>query len=210
MPTPWSAPIKAAKQLSIFPTSKVTGGPWKAVFTKALAEFNALSAKHSLGVTFAIASSAPDPSGVGGADVQFDTINGTANFTCFNQAFSDKLSGNAMEGHTKVISQVFGSTKSIAKAFIFVPATPRVGAASSRVVGDPVKLVIATHEMIHACGLDNSEHTALKDADLFFDVPSLRDKVHPADDRIAVGNPIVEMPPLFLSAPTIKLIQTNW
>jgi hypothetical protein len=209
VPTPWSDPIKATKQLKIFPTANVSGGPWAGVFKNALAEFNKLSAKHSLGVSFVLAMSAPDPSGVGGADVQFDAINGTVNFTCFNQAFSETLGGTDLIGHTSNVMQVFGSTKTIAKAFIFVPATQSFGAGIGRGVGDPVKLVIAAHELIHACGLDNSEHSK-NNGDLFFGFPSAREKVHPADDRLAVGNPAKEIPPLFLVAPTIKLIQTNW
>jgi hypothetical protein len=211
MPTPWSNAIKAVKQLTIFPTSKVTGGPWAKVFTNALAEFNKLSAKHSLGVTFVVATTAPDPSGVGGADVQFDTINGTANFTSFNQAFSTTLSGNATAGDTEIVSEVFGSKKTIAKAFVFVPATPKVGSATGRVVGDPVKLVIAAHELIHACGLDNSDHSSFAKADLFFSPMQVSQGATPAADSLTpFGLSAPVMPPLVLAAPTIKLIQTNW
>ncbi len=209
MPTPWSAPIRAARQLSIFPTSKVTGGPWKTVFTKALAEFNALSTKHSLGVTFSLAATAPDPSGVGGADVQFDTINGTVNFTCFNQAFSDNLSGTAMEGHTRSVMQVFGANRTIAKAFIFVPATPQSG---KRVVGNPMKLLMAVHEMIHACGLDNADHSSLtNNADVFVSGLQFQAGANPDADRgtpFGMSTPV--MPPIVLAQPTITLIQNNW
>ncbi len=211
MPTQWSAPIKAAKQLSIFPTSRVTGGPWAKVFTKALAEFNALSAKHSLGVTFAVASSASDPSGVGGADVQFDTINGTANFISFNQTFSDKLSGDVMEGHTNLVKMTFGSSTTVAKAFIFVPATPKIGGKTGRVIGDPGKLVIAAHELIHACGLDNSDHSSFSNADLFISPMEANQGKTPAGDTMhPFGLTAPVMPPVVLAGPTITLIQNNW
>jgi len=52
MPTPWHDSIKKTGQLTIFPKPSVTSGAWGVVFTDALAEFNALSSKRSLGVTF--------------------------------------------------------------------------------------------------------------------------------------------------------------
>ncbi len=211
MPTPWTAPVRAAKQLSIFPTPQVTKGAWAKVFTKAMAEVNALSAKHSLGVTFVLATSAPDPSGVGGADVQFDTINGTANFTAFNQSFTDKLSGDAMKGHTNLVMQVFGSTKTVAKAFTYVPATPKIRGPNGRLLGDPGKLVIAAHELIHALGLDNSDHSGLSDADLFSSPMESSQGTTPAGDTLHPwGLTAPVMPPIVLAGPTITLIQNNW
>jgi hypothetical protein len=212
MPVPWDDPIKATKQLSIFPTSKVTSGPWAKAFTNALAEFNKLSNKHSLGVTFVLVKNAPDPSGVGGADVQFDTINGKANFTCFNKPFSFTLAGTALLGHTSTISQVFGSKERVAKAFIHVPATPSFGGRTGRVLGDPGKLVMAAHELIHACGLDEKkDHSSLSNAEIFFSPMQAIQGATPSDDRMTpFGLSAPVMPPLVLAAPTIKLIQTNW
>jgi hypothetical protein len=211
LPTPWSAPIRAAKQLTIFPTKRVTSGAWAKVFTQAVADFNALSGTQSLGVTFVVGSSAPDPSGVGGADVQFDTINGAAKFTCFNQVFSDSLSGVAMEGHTQLVMTTFGTTTTIAKAFIFVPATPKFKNGKGRVVGDPGKLVIAAHELIHACGLSNSDHSSFNNGDLFNSPMMGNEGSTPAKDTMTpFGLTAPVMPPIVLAAPTIALIQNNW
>lgn len=212
MATPWDDPIKATKQLSIFPTKKVTGGPWGKVFANAIAEFNKLSAKHSLNVTFVLATQPPDPSGVGGADVQFDTINGTSNFTSFNQPFSFTLSGAATLGHTSQIIQIFGSKSRMAKAFIHVPATPSFTGRFGRVLGDPAKLVMATHELIHACGLDEkNDHSSFSHPDIFFSPLQANQGTTPALDTLTpfgLTSPV--MPPLVLAAPTINLIQTNW
>ncbi|WP_374309906.1 hypothetical protein [Methylocella sp.] len=211
MPTPWTAAVKAAGRLSIFPTPNVAKGAWGKVFAKAMADVNALSAKHSLGVVFVLATSPPDPSGVGGADVQFDTINGTASFTAFNQSFSDKLSGDAMEGHTNLVKQVFGSNATVAKAFTYVPATPKIGGAKGRLLGDPGRLVIAAHELIHALGLDNSDHSSLSSADLFSSPMEAQQGTAPAADTLHPwGLTAPVMPPIVLAGPTITLIQNNW
>lgn len=211
MPTPWTAQVRAAKQLSIFPTSRVTKGPWAKVFSQAMTDVNALSAKHSLGVVFVLATSAPDPSGVGGADVQFDTIAGTASFTAFNQTFTDKLSGDVMEGHTNLVKQILGSSTTIAKAFTYVPATPKIGGPKGRGLGDPGKLVIAAHELIHALGLDNSDHSSFSAGDLFNSPMEANSGRTPAGDTMhpwGLTAPI--MPPVVLSSATVALIQSNW
>ena len=69
------------------------------------------------------------------------------------------------------------------KAFIYVPAAPMGDSnGRSRVVGDPVKLVIAVHEMIHACGLvDDKEHSV----DDIFSWPQLRMGDQASEDRLA-------------------------
>jgi hypothetical protein len=143
--------------------------------------------------------------------VQFDTINGKSDFICFNKTFSFTLAGTALQGHTSIISQVFGSRKEIAKAFIHVPATPMIGDLHPRGLGDPAKLVIAAHELIHACGLDDSEHSSLSDPDLYSSPLQSQQGVAPANDSttpFGLTSPV--MPPLVLAGPTITLIQNNW
>jgi hypothetical protein len=179
------------------------------VFPNAIAEFNKLSAAQSLGVTLTVATAPPDPNGSGGADVQFQTASGKATFTSFGQPFSLTVNGDAVHGHTQIIKTVFGTVERVAKAFIFVPSTPRSGAKGSRVVGDGVKLLIAVHELVHACGLSNADHSALSDPDLFIGIPSLSSGSNPADDKVDVGNQTL-MPPLALSSATAGVIKQNW
>jgi hypothetical protein len=215
MATPWDDPIKATKQLTVFPTSNVTGGAWDSVFNNALAEFNKLSKAHKLGVTLTKSQTPPSSNGPGAADVQFDAVNGTVTFTALGTAFSLTLNGNDLHGDTQVIKQSFtgpgGTTPlRVAKAFIFVPSTPQTSPPNNRIVGDPVKLCIAVHELIHACGLANSDHSSVANADVFFGIPSLRDRVNPKDDRLVVGNPGKELPPIVLNPATVKVIQANW
>jgi hypothetical protein len=209
MPTPWEDAIRKKKQLTVFAASGVTSGGWKSVFPTAIAEFNKLSAANSLGVTLTVATAPPDPNGSSGADVQFQTANGQASFSAFGQAFSVNLNGDGVHGHTSVIKSVVNNVERVSKAFIFVPSTPRVGGKGSRVVGDGVKLVIAVHELVHACGLSNADHTALSNPDLFIGIPSLSSGSDPAKDKVDVGSQTL-MPPLALSSATAAVIKQNW
>jgi hypothetical protein len=224
MAVPWSAPIKAAGQLSIFPTANVTKGPWAATFTNAIAAFNALSAQHKLKVTLTVVTQPPDPSGVGGADVQFDTLAGKATVTSFNQQFSHSMTGTELKGFTLQIKEQFTSaTKTVttmAKAFVWVPATPIAEkdfvTKKPRIADDSAKLVIAVHELIHVAGLDNAEHTDLTKGDLFSSPLLIQTRSKPPngprpdDTMVPFGATAPVMPPLVLTAPTISLIQSVW
>jgi hypothetical protein len=64
-------PSQSRKTIDDFSDQQTHRGPWAKLFAKAVTEFNALSAKHSLGVTFVVGSTAPDPHGYGGADVHW-------------------------------------------------------------------------------------------------------------------------------------------
>ncbi|MGI8989212.1 MAG: hypothetical protein ACR2I2_06470 [Bryobacteraceae bacterium] len=206
MATPWEDPIKNAKRLTVFAGTSVTGGIWAAAFTNALKEFNLLSAANNFGVTLSQSATKPDPSGVGGADVQFESGDGTVDFISFGQKISVTVPGTAVQGDTKLVKTMFGQVQRVAKAFIVVPATPQADTSPPRVVGDGVKLVIAVHELIHACGLSDSDHNP---DDLFFGFPQLRAGAKPADDKVEV-NHAKRLPPLFLTSKTVSVIQATW
>ena len=91
-----------------------------------------------------------------------------------------------------------------------------VGQQKRREAGDPIKLVMAVHELIHACGLDH--HASWTDPDLFSammnDAPDPND---PAKDREEVGSKngkyIYEpdaQKGLFLSGETVARITNLW
>ena len=110
------------------------------------------------------------------------------------------------------------------KAFIYVPAPMGDSNGKPRTVGDPVKLVIAVHEMIHACGLiDDNQHSV----DDTFSWPQPRMGNQAGEDRLVtlggtitfpgkpgepprIGHSPVDMPPLFLKNDTIEKIRKLW
>ena len=221
MATSWYDTIKKTKQLTVFLDPMLAKLQWKAAFDDAFKQFNALSKLHSLGVTLAISTTPPNPKGFGGADVQFATAVGPYKFTSFDQEFKGTLDGNGTHAKTAQIKYQDGRGQAIGKAFIQVPTTPQIG-APSRVAGDPVKMVMAVHELIHACGLDDNDHSPLTDPDVFYDSPSPVVGPQPKDDRMQLiqrtqkpGQPRPSqvyklMPPVFLNGRTADLIQKNW
>jgi hypothetical protein len=153
----WSDPIRKNKILTIYPTLDVAQYKWSKVFDQAIKEFNNLK----LGVAYRPVGIAPDPKEKicwKGTNVQFDACLGTKVYKICNQELKGFLDGKGLIGQTVTVPEyTFTDNKpkieTRAKAFIMVPATPMLP-DKSRLVGDQVKLVIAVHELIHACGLN--------------------------------------------------------
>jgi hypothetical protein len=111
-----------------------------------------------------------------------------------------------MHGHTFLAQRDGG----IEKAFIFLPAQPRVNTPRGvRAVGENVMKVIAVHELVHACGLENSDHAL---DDLFQANPQVDPGTTAAQDRVRIqhGRRTRYMPPLVLGGGTIRSIRTLW
>lgn len=212
MATPWLTSVQKAKKLAVFPSPDLKKWNWDAVFSQALTEFNALSSKYSLGVTLTTSSNPPDTQGYGGADVQFSIGNGTITYTAFGSTSTDTLNGNATAATTKKVFDLSPTGgKRIAKAFTFVPATPRFASHGSRIVGDPVKLVIAVHELFHACGLEDTDHPwGQANEDVFSTAGTSMQGASPAQDKVQLPSGQKTIPPLFLSNATVNLIKAIW
>jgi len=199
MPTPWEDSVKNRnpKQLTIF-VAPTLSKPWRRAFDDALKTFNHLSQVHRLGVTMTAPANAtkPEPDGDGGADVQFDTGSGDLAYTAFGQDFELKnFSGRDMHGKTQLVVR---QPQRIRRAF-------------------GIKHFIAAHELIHVCGLDNSEHTIYgPDADLFIRQPQPFSGSFnkPDEDRFVLhiptgSKPNVVSPPIFLKTAIADLIRDN-
>ncbi|MGD9561503.1 MAG: hypothetical protein AB7F88_04970 [Pyrinomonadaceae bacterium] len=220
MPTPWMDAVKRTKQLTVFPTARVAQGPWGAIFTQAMQEFNRISAEMNIGVTLVRSDDPPEANGFGGANVSFDVGNGAMNFTVLGNDLSVSVAGSSMHGHTQLAKSPNARTSSleVIKAFTFVPATPMLYAGPPRRpvrrgAGNGIKLVIAVHELVHACGLSNADHSPGAEPDIFIGQPQPVPGSRPEDDklllRIVAPNNIFA-PPNFLTGRTAGLIRTNW
>jgi hypothetical protein len=217
MPTQWIESVKSSKQLTVFPSADVTQGSWASVFVRALLEFNRLSAAMKLGVALSTSTTAPETGGLGGANVKFDTVAGTVSDTVLGTTFSTDVSGTGMSAATKVIKWDDGNgVMRVIKGFCYLPRTPMVntGAAGKqvqRLVGDEIKLFLAVHELIHACGLSNADHSQDADPDMFIGQPQPSPGNTPQDDRLRIRlQPLKLSPPLTISARTARLIQSVW
>jgi len=231
MAIPWENKIKnrSPKQLTIF-VAPTLNKPWRRAFDDALTTFNQLSQDNRLGVTMVAPENAtkPDPNGDGGADVQFDMGKGDLTFSALGQDFQIKnFSATAMHGKTQLLhGKVDNQGERIRKAFVFVPQTPMVVAQMAvgrgkfkdvqREVGHGIKVFIAAHELIHVCGLDNSDHTKYgPDADLFIEQPQPFSGAFnkPDDDKLMLHNSAqsqVTSPPIFLKKAIADRIRDNW
>ena len=228
MPAPWHSSISGRQPLTltVFPTKAVSSGIWSSVFTNALAEFNALSLKHKLKVTLAATTTPPDPQGTAGADVQFDATDGPQTINALGDTFTTiivngspvpiQVNGSGTEGLTVTLGR-----GGIQKAFVLVPATPQASSRSG-LVGDPVKLFIAVHELFHVVGLKNADHSPANNADVFIGPPAntpqlIADNSTPPNpdlDAVSNGLPLRQgqkrFPPLSVSAKTAGKVRDNW
>jgi hypothetical protein len=69
-----------------------------------------------------------------------------------------------------------------------------------------VKLLITVHELVHACGLSDGDHS---NDDLFMGYPTVDPGSRPDGDRVRVTYSVV-MPPLVLATGTVAKIRQLW
>lgn len=202
MAIPWNDGVRQTRRLTIYAS---LSGIWAAAFREAMAAFNALSRHHGLGVTVTHAQAAPADDG-GGGDVAVSTAAGQVTLNYGGARQERAFSGTIMHGLTLQASR----GGSIEKAFVYLPAHPQVNTpAGMRPVGPPVMKLIAVHELVHVCGLENRDHSQ---DDLFQGTPQVDPGTHPAQDRIRIGSgyPPRWMPPLILGGATVRLIRGLW
>jgi len=222
---PWLDDVKKTGRLTLTLDDSADKAGWGNVFKNAIIEFNKLSSNLSLGVAY---DKADNPAK---AKVEVRAANGAFEFGLPPDIpmKTYKFDGSGLHGLCKpVLTTVTDAARleqfRMIKAYIYVPASPKGDSSSPRPVGDPIKLVIAVHEMVHACGLiDDKEHSV----DDLFCWPQLRLGATPDEDRLGTlgetytfpgkpgekprtGRRIVEMPPLFLKNPTAEKVRKLW
>ena len=203
MAMPWTSAIKRKKQLVVYTGSSL--GSWAGILKDAIRDFNSLSRKHQLGVTFAESSKPSTESGV--ADVSVEAVNGTVTHTYDGEQMSVSLNGRIMHGLTRLLSR----EGKIEKALIFLPRQPQVLTPTKGVQWLNVNsyLLTAIHELVHACGLTNNEHSS---NDLFQANPQVDSGDTAAGDKVTIqtGGKVTGMPPFVLSGPTVNHIRLLW
>lgn len=177
MPTPWEAHVQKTGKLTVFPGQQMKVAPaWgMVVFERIRTEFNRLAHANQLGVELVVGQDAPNPNGTG-ANVQFEVSNGSCQFFDISgNPKTEKL--DVSLGHVRGVcfrqeGAGLGGFNFSLRAFIFVPANPRV--STTRTVTENVRIGIALHEFFHACGLSaddpghgTEDQPAPGDLDLF-------------------------------------------
>jgi len=161
MAIPWEPHVQKSGQLTVFPADAFLRAPaWGlGLFQRILFEFNRLAQANTLGVRVAPSTQEPQRNGLG-ANVRMDVTSGPCSF--FNAAGKDeRASINVSPGHImgfcfRPIS--YAGPNAIFdfswKAFVFLPINPTVGDST---VGVSVRMAVALHELIHACGLSEDD-----------------------------------------------------
>lgn len=154
----WEQDIQKAGELTIFPTERLRNaaawGPH--FFQRILDEFNRIANENHFGVRVSAADQAPQPSGMG-ANVQLDATPGECRYFNWHGAEErDYLDVKA--GKIKGVTFKTGPQhpeRRVSKAFIFVPANPML--TVDYPAGPLVKIGLSLHELLHACGLEESD-----------------------------------------------------
>lgn len=196
MPMRWKEQVRSSGMLKVHCDQQIVGD-WAQVVNDAMTSFNSISSRESLGVTFV---SEPE---VAPANVIVWTVSGSRSTVFDGTTYQVNLPASASSGHTSLYS-IAGR---IQMAHVFLPATPGQY-PHVRGLGRPVRLVLAFHELVHCCGLHNSDHGTLA----FHGTPSATRGQTASEDRVSVraGGRYVHMPPLVVSSETCRAIQNNW
>jgi hypothetical protein len=192
MGTQWEDSIRKTGTLTIYRGTTASG--WSDVFTQAVTRFNALATTLSINVTFVATTTPPDPNNLQSTNVQFETADGHISFPWLGDTGSDELPGDADMGLTRYGAAPNGL---LGRAFIFVPRRTKRHRF--------MKLCMTVHELVHATGLCNDDHSSNLNADIF------------SQHLVAAGNKVEAgifnskvMPPIWMSNETAGKINTLW
>jgi hypothetical protein len=135
---------------------------------------------------------------------------GVATYEYDGAVLSQAFSGTRLHGHTMLIGRE--GEDETEKAVVFLPSDPQSGPMfrGGKAVYEKATLnmmkVIAVHELIHACGLDNQDH-ATDDGVFYFPLaPDGKGKMIVPGK----GKEDKPMPPLRLAGSTTSKIASVW
>ena len=133
------------------------------------------------------------------------TANGPISAAYDGETQTGQFDGGRLHGLTLLFARVPGNV--LEKAFIYLPSEPKVNTPKGqRPVGAGVMKVIAAHELLHACGLENADHAS----DLFQANPRVDAGNIAMQDKVLIGTGPRNMPPLHLDGATAKNIKDLW
>ena len=223
-PIPWRDEVKRTGKLTLALDPSIGQHGWAKAFQDGVAAFNGLR----LAVTYELTTDQAKANVVAQAKTEkFKFGYDDGEFKKEEEEYA--FDGTSVHGHCSMLSGNVRNrtTRSyelrMIRAFIFVPAKPSAAPMRRGIVGDPVKMVVAVHEMVHACGLDNDHHTV---DDVFCWPKPSYDAQDPDKDRVEAytgrrenkmiaGKPVphpvmISMPPIVLNGPTQEKIRRLW
>ena len=190
---PWHRNVQRKNTLTYSAGANFKGGHWTTVLDRAIAEFNQQMSQHGLKLSISKVEKGM------GAHILFETE-----------------PGNDIHGHAPSQTKRINGVEYLDSVTIRVPATPRIEPKNpkSREVGSGVRLFILVHELIHAVGLSNDEHSS---DDVFAAksvvIPKgayLKSKAQAAEDLVQPPDGSGSMPPIRIGAQTITNLKKAW
>jgi hypothetical protein len=172
---------------------KAMGGQWAAVLDKAIAEFNRQMSQHGLQLTLSKVEKGMGP-----------------------HIVLETEPGNGLHGSAPSQTKRINGVTYLDVVTVRVPATPRIkpNDPKSREVGPGVRLCLLVHELIHAVGLSNDEHSP---DDVFAAksvvIPKgdyLPSRKQAAEDLVQPPDGSAPLPPIRLGARTVANLKRAW
>lgn len=193
---PWIQSIRKTNQLTIH--NGIAQGRWVHIFRKSITAFNEMSDKYILGVKFV------ETGDKDSANVLMRVADGPVSHTYGGRTHTGTFDGKRLHGYTMLFAEQVDTIGHVeyAKAVIHLPSVPDLDIKLSAQL--EMMNVIAVHELVHACGLDNDDHAA----DGLFYSPLAQ-----SGEKLIVpekGKNQKPLPPLWLDRPTIKKIAFHW
>jgi len=189
--TPWHKNDQRKGTLTY--TVRAMGGQWTAVLDKAIAEFNRQMSQHGLKLTLSKVEKGMGP-----------------------HIVLETEPGHGLHGSAPSQTKRINGVHYLDVVTIRVPATPRVNPndPKSREVGPGVRLCLLVHELIHAVGLSNHEHSP---DDVFAGksivIPKgqyLKSGTQAGEDMVQPPDGSAPMPPIRIGAKTLTDLKKAW
>lgn len=175
----WIDSVRKGDELTVF--DGISSGQWANVFTAALASFN----KNS-GLKIKMVPSENEDD----ANIVILLSSGTSTYGDNPKP----IVINPEFGHGKTRMFRDEASGEISKVVAFLPITPKENHIN-------VLRMITVHELIHACGLDDNEHS---NDGVFMTLPNIR------NGQIFASATSKKMPPLFFSQKTKGQLRQNF
>jgi hypothetical protein len=189
--TPWHKNVQRKNTLTY--SVKAMGGQWTAVLDKAIAEFNRQMSQHGLNLTLSKVEKGKGP-----------------------HIVLETQPGHGLHGSAPSQTMRLNGVEYLDLVTVRLPATPRIepGNPKSREVGPGVRLYILVHELIHAVGLSNDEHSSDDvfgaKALLISKGTYLKSKKQAAEDLVQPFDGSAPMPPIRIGAKTVTNLKKAW
>jgi hypothetical protein len=209
MPIHWPEATVRGRELTVYMgPGAVRSVVWMNVLGHLLKEFNALSKAHKLPMRMKASKEAPKDGS--GADVAINiAVNDKISLTFPRRdPIVETLAATRLHGRTLLLSEETAKNVLI-KAFVYLPAKPLISTPQAvRPVGPKVLTVIALHELLHACGLENEDHG---NSGLFQGNPKVDSGTTAIHDAVGVDAQMSKkMPPYVIDDATVQTLLERW